>query len=303
MTEPQKAGPPWLRPEQQQLVDWRDGDIVISVPIKSGTTWTMNIVYQLVTGGDPDFEDIYAEVPWLEFVARPGQPPEELLERIAHMRRDRPRAFKTHAAPPMLPFLAPGGEKDVKYIVVCRNPEEALVSAKPFFEQHTDAWFELWNLPKGAMVRPDFATFYQEVIDPGRLQGMLFGFLAAWWPLRHHRNVLMLHYADMTRDHEGSIRKIADFLGVAPSAAQWPAILEYTSFPWMKAHQEKFEAASLSAVPVLERGAMVRKGRAGDARSDGMTEEISRHLRRVGDEMCRDRVALDWFYTGGPVPA
>jgi len=303
MTEPQKAGPPWLRPEQQQLVDWRDGDIVISVPIKSGTTWTMNIVYQLLTGGDPDFADIYTEVPWLEFVARPGQPPEELLERIANMRRDRPRAFKTHAAPPMLPFLEPGGEKNVRYIVVCRNPEEALVSAKPFFEQHTDAWFELWNLPKAAMVRPDFATFYKEVIDPGRLQGMLFGFLAAWWPLRHHSNVLMLHYADMTRDHEGSIRRIAEFIGATPTPAQWAAILEYTSFPWMKAHQEKFEATTLSAVPVLERGAMVRRGRAGDARSDGMTEVISRHLRKVGGEMCGDPVALDWFYTGGPVPA
>ena len=28
---------------------WREGDIVVSVPGKSGTTWTMNIVHQLRT--------------------------------------------------------------------------------------------------------------------------------------------------------------------------------------------------------------------------------------------------------------
>ena len=44
-------GPPWIRREIQQQIKWRDGDLVISVPAKSGTTWTTNIVYQLFTGG------------------------------------------------------------------------------------------------------------------------------------------------------------------------------------------------------------------------------------------------------------
>lgn len=42
-----------------------------------------------------------------------------------------------------LPYIAPGSGKSVKYIVVCRNPEEAVVSARPFIAQHTDEWFEL----------------------------------------------------------------------------------------------------------------------------------------------------------------
>ena len=32
------AGPPWIQPQIQQEIKWRDGDIVISVPVKSGTT-------------------------------------------------------------------------------------------------------------------------------------------------------------------------------------------------------------------------------------------------------------------------
>ena len=57
----------------------------------------MNIFHQLRTGGDPDFKDIYAEVPWLEFKERPDQPDEELLERWKQL--PSPRAFKSHSMP------------------------------------------------------------------------------------------------------------------------------------------------------------------------------------------------------------
>jgi len=304
MSTPTAGGPPpWLNPEIQQLVEWRDDDIVISVPLKSGTTWTMNIVHQLLTGGDAGFDDIYAEVPWLEILSRPGQPPQEILDRIAMMPRTRPRAFKSHAAPPMLPYHPTGGGRNLKYVVVCRNPEEALVSAKPFLEMHSNAWFERWGVPKAAFVRPDFPTFYREVVDANQLQGMLFGFLAAWWPLRHRDNVLMLHYADMSSDHAGSIRRMASFLGITPSDTQWTAITEYTSFAWMKAHEDKFEGKTMADIPVLERGAMVRKGRVGDATADGMTAEVAAHLRAVGTQIFPNPTALEWFYGGGPLPA
>ena len=97
----------------------------------------------------------------------------------------------------------------MKYLVVFRNPDEALVSFRPFLEQYSDEWFDLWQMPRAAMCRPDFPSFYSEVIDSHKMQGMLFGFLAAWWPLRREKNVLFLHYSEMKRDHEGSIRKIA----------------------------------------------------------------------------------------------
>ena len=57
----------------------------------------MNIFHQLRTGGDPDFKDIYAEVPWPEFKERPDQPDEELVERWKQL--PSPRAFKSHSMP------------------------------------------------------------------------------------------------------------------------------------------------------------------------------------------------------------
>ena len=41
----------------------RPTDVVISTPPKTGTTWVQQIVHQLRTGGDMDFEDIYQPIP------------------------------------------------------------------------------------------------------------------------------------------------------------------------------------------------------------------------------------------------
>lgn len=301
MSIAQPSPPPWIRPEIQQIIQWRDQDIVISVPPKSGTTWTMNIVYQLLNGGNPDFQSVYAEVPWIEFFNRPDQPDQELLDLLSSMPVNKPRAFKTHSAPPEVPFLKAVANKTVRYIVVCRNPEEALVSFRPFMEKHTDAWYELWGMPKEAMSRNNFPEFYYDVINDKGMQGMFFGFLAAWWPLRFEPNVLFLHFADMKHDHNGSLKKIADFLSISPSKTEWDAISEYTGFPWMKQHADKFEAISETQVPVMESGAMIRKGEVGAAKEDGMNEEISEHLLSVGQQICSDPEALKWLYKGGEI--
>lgn len=281
---------PWIRPDIQQNISWRSGDIVVSVPPKSGTTWTMNIVYQLLNGGTADFRDIYEEVPWIEFLPGPDAGIDTVLERIDRMPTERPRVFKSHSAPPMLPY----GE-DVRYVVVARNPEEAVVSFFPFLAKHSEEWNALWGMPPGALTWPDFPTFYAEMIAPGMHRGAFFDFANAWWSYRDRVNVLFLHFSEMKADHEGSIRRIADFLGIAPAPDEWARMLEYTSFDWMKRHEDKFEAITAGTIPVLTRGAMVRKGEAGAAGQDGMTPELAADLRRAGEETCEPDV-LAWLY-------
>jgi hypothetical protein len=52
-------------------------------------------------------------------------------------------------------------------------------------------------------------------------------------------------------------------------------------------------------VPILDSGAMMRKGRVGAADDDGVTPEISADIARLGREILRDDAALEWFYHGG----
>ena len=300
--EPQPGAPGFISRSIQQQIAWRDGDIVISVPLKSGTTWMMNIVHQLRVGGDPDFVDIYAEVPWLELVPRPDARPEDLVAGFNNMRRDRRRAFKTHAGPDVLPVQIPGVGPDVRYVVVVRNPDEAVASIRPFLEAQSDAWLDLWQISREAFVGPsDFETWLRERA-PSLVAG-IFGFVAAWWPLRHASNVMLLHFADLKRDHEGSVRRVADFLGFEPTAAQWPVVLECTSFRWMKVHEEKFEVRTVCAVPMLNSGAMIRKGKVGASAEDGITGATSKMIADIGRQVLDDERAFDWCYQGGAVPA
>jgi len=58
-----------------------------------------------------------------------------------------------------------------------------------------------------------------------------------------------------------------------------------------------------AAVPVLEAGAMIRKGQTGAAHEDGMTSEIAGQLRAFGSKIVTDPAALKWLYEGGVLPA
>lgn len=306
----------WIKPPLQQEVEYRPGDTILAVPAKSGTTWTMNIFHQLRTGGDPDLEDIYVEVPWPEFKERPDQPDAELLARWKAIPDAVRRGFKTHSQPGDGPGDCAVYRADVKYVVVMRNPEEALVSFRPFLAAHSRELWRCWDALelREQMVFPTFREFYDdlvlkgfpgmppEAVPPGGVLTMIyFGFVNGWWPLRHEPNVLFLHFSDMKKDHEGSVRKMADFLGYAPTAEEWPKILEYTSFPWMKEHQEKFEISKLLPFKLLDSGGMIRKGAVGKAEEDGMTPEIAADIAKWAKMMVPDDEAREWLFKGGPI--
>lgn len=297
---PPPGPPPWLDETLQQRISWRDGDVVVAVPPKSGTTWTMNIVHQLRSSGDGEFFDIYAEVPWLEIVPRPDADRDALVTAFDQMPTDRRRAFKTHAGPPTLPYQTPGTDPDVRYVIVVRNPDEAVASFRPFIAAHSQDWFDLWQVPGEALVGPDFEAYFAG-IGSAAIVPMVFGFVASWWPLRHAPNVLFIHFSDLKHHPDESIRRLADFLGFEVADDAWPVVLEHTSFSWMKAHEDKFELRSVSDVQILDPGAMMRKGQIGASAEDGITPEISAAIAEAGRAIIDDPDALAWCYSGGPI--
>jgi len=285
----------WINPKIQSKIAWRPDDVVISVPAKSGTTWSMNIVYQLREHGTRHFNDIYEELKWIEAVDSPTTTEEDMVKKIDEWSPNKPRAFKSHSAPPTLPF-----RDDVKYLVVVRNPEEVMVSMKAFLAKHSPDFLKWWGAPPDMMQFPDLDSFYNGFIKGVNFDKQLFEFVAEWWKLRNKPNVFMIHYSDMVKDHEGSIKKISDFLGYGPyTEDEWQTVLELTSFPWMKKNEMKFEAITIWEVPVLERGGMMRQGSFGMARNEGMTDQIAIDLKERGKEVLTDERAFDWMYNGG----
>jgi hypothetical protein len=80
-------------------LEFRDVDIVISTYAKSGTTWTQQIVAQLLFGSDPDLE--VAEMsPWLDLRVPPKEIKLPMVEAQTHRRFP-----KTHS--PWTPWSSP----------------------------------------------------------------------------------------------------------------------------------------------------------------------------------------------------
>lgn len=47
---------------------------------------------------------------------------------------------------------------------------------------------------------------------------------------------------------------------------------------------------------------MIRSGKSGAAKEDGMTPEISAKIREWMEKLVDDKEAINWMYNGGPVP-
>jgi len=296
--EEKKGGglPPFLTLDLLTGLDYRPNDIIVSVPCKSGTTWTMNIVHQLRTGGDGNFSDIYWEVPWLELLEYPGQNPKELLSRWEHFPHYIRRAFKAHCSPPWLPL-----HNHVKYVVVMRNGFDALASMIPFTQSMSD-FLGMWGIP---FFSPEMCLGMWATENP--YSGVTF--LKNWWPHRHAPNVFMVHYVDLKANLPDLLKRLAKFLEIEVREDRWAGILEYTGFPWMQKYGKRFEFPDVfKDVPnpphgrrlkMVNDGGMVRKGVHGDGAN------VPKELRETFEKFAKSQlttVQYDWYMNGGELP-
>src|SRR5690606_32805969 len=108
----------------------------------SGTTWTQQIVGQLVFKGDPDVE-VHAISPWLDLRVMPPDTG-ALLEAQTHR-----RIIKTH-----LPVDALNMSPKAKYIYIGRDGRDVVWS---FHHHHANAnalWYQLLNETPGLVGPP-----------------------------------------------------------------------------------------------------------------------------------------------------
>ena len=224
---------------------FRDGDIVIATYGKSGTTWTQQIISQLVFGGVEGI-DVHALSPWIDLRIIP---PEVIAGLEAQTHR---RFVKTH-----LPVDALVFSPKAKYIYIGRDGRDAVWS---FFNHHanaTDDYFDVFNNTPG-LIGPriergsdDVHEFYTGWFEAdGQPYWPFWENIRSWWDIRDLPNVMLIHFNDMKADLAGSIRRVAEFLDIPADEAVFPKIVEHCSFDYMKSHAEK----------VAPRGGIMWKG-------------------------------------------
>lgn len=214
---------------------FRNDDVVVATYGKSGTTWTQQIVGQILLGPDPELP--IAEIsPWIDLRIPPREVKLPALEAQTHR-----RFVKTH-----LPVDALRFSDKAKYIFIGRDGRDVIWS---MYNHHANAnalWYQALNDTPGRVGPPiepppaDICQYFRTWLERDGFPFWPFWEnIRSWWAIRDLPNVKVIHFADMKRDMGSQMRAIADFLGVNPKPEHWPDIERYCSFDWMKANARK----------------------------------------------------------------
>lgn len=213
---------------------FRDGDVVIGTWAKSGTTWTQQILAQLLLD-EPEGVSAHDICPWVEFRLAPLQEVLAMTQAQTHR-----RLLKTH-----LPVDALTWSPQARYIYIGRDHRDVVFSLynhhrsfRPEFYGHLNA------IPGrvGAPLEPpgdDPRAYFHDWLDrDGAPFWPFWSHVQSWWNVRDQPNVLLVHFADLKTDPAGEIARIAAFLGAAPTSERMARVLERSSFDYMKANAD-----------------------------------------------------------------
>jgi aryl sulfotransferase len=226
----------------------RADDIVISTSYKSGTTWTQTIVRELIvhamhTAGidDPALLPKPDNDSSLWPDARWGGSMDQLhVELEAQWHR---RFIKTHLALDGLPIY-----REVKYLVVARDPRDVFMSLWNHYAAYTDHFYAQVNDDPDRPGDPcprcpaNIHEFWAMWINQGWFDWEQEGYPfwgnmhhnQSWWNYRQLDNILLLHYADLLADPASEIRRIAQFLHVEIDPQTLDHVVADSSLPAMR---------------------------------------------------------------------
>jgi aryl sulfotransferase len=213
---------------------FREGDVVIGTYGKAGTTWTQQIVAQLVFNGDPTI-NVHEISPWWDMRI---VPPEARASVLAQIHR---RIIKTH-----LPADALVMSHHAKYIYIARDGRDVVWSMYNHHSSFRDEVYDIFNGPGligDPLPRPDpdVRSYFRAWLErDGYPFWSFWENIASWWALREHPNVKLIHFDDLKADLEGEMRGIAAFLGLELAKDRWPAAIEHCTFEYMKANAKRY---------------------------------------------------------------
>jgi hypothetical protein len=280
---------------------FRPGDVVISTPPKSGTTWTQMLCALLIFDG-PVFPAPLGDIsPWLDMNIR------QLAEVTAVLAAQTHRRFiKTHTPLDGIPL-----HPEVTYLVVGRDPRDVAISWEHHAANMDFARFmelraaavgtaDLAGLPERRVPSEDpVARFRSFVADeapggPPSLASVL-RHLNTGWQHRHDPNVALFHYADLTADLTGELLRLAHVLEIPCSPDRARELAAEASLTRMRDR-------SADDAPNARRGtwkdvrAFFRSGESGEWRERVSTADLAAYEARVAALVGPDLAA--WAHGG-----
>ncbi len=214
----------------------RPDDVIVDTPPKCGTTWMLNIVMMLIHGRAVPDAGGSQHAPWLDCGFRDREKIAAFLDNL-----ERRRCIKSHT--PMDGILY---GREPSYITVYRHPVDAHFSLRTHAGNMKDNMKD--SMLDNLFPEDEREGFRRFVENPATDQGTDDFTLAS---IVHHfreakvreanGNVHFFHYADMSRDLAGEIRRLAGILDIQLSDDAFAEITEATTFGSMRKAAEDSE--------------------------------------------------------------
>lgn len=219
------------KPERWETWVPRDGDILVCTPPKSGTTWTQTMLAMLLNGG-PDLPDRLGAIsPWVD--ADLGIGADEVARTIAALPGR--RVLKTHTPADGFPVW-----DGVTVVAVYRHPLDVFFSLrKHIANRHLGD-----DHPMKAPVPEALSTFLNAPMDHEDFDSDALALIT-----HHYRQtarsgripgLVLLHYADMTRDPRASIRQLARAADIDLDDTLLQAVAEASDITRMRARADRY---------------------------------------------------------------
>jgi aryl sulfotransferase len=266
---------------------FRRGDIVISAPPKSGTTW-MQMICALLIFQTRDLPAPLTQLsPWLDCRFEPR---DEVYAALAA--QEHRRFVKTHTPLDGIP-----ADPGVTYIVVGRHPLDVAVSS-----YHMDPLIDFARVHQltgeepPPRPLPPVRPWLLEWISRDRPLPALLWHLADAWNRRDNANVILAHYDDLSADLAGQMRRLARILGIAVPGRAWPGLVRAATFGQMRSDATRL--APNHAGILKDNGAFFRQGNSGAGRELLSSSELTHYFERVASLAPADLLA--WLHRDEP---
>jgi aryl sulfotransferase len=261
---------PWAK------FSFRPGDIVISTPAKSGTTW-MQMICALLIFQTPALPASIPELsPWLE-----SKWPEERA-RVERIETQQHRRFiKTHIPLDQIPV-----NRSVTYIVVARNPLDIAVSrhhhGSLFSSNHPGAQPGSNEIPHKSARQSVLDRIDEMGSERNGQDSLIAGTLKSLscaWERRDEPNVVLVHYEDLSSDLPGEMRRLAGRLDIKVPEDVWPSLVQAATFTHMRAAADELQPLKYAEARDASKGhaAFFRQGSSGDGRALLTEAEAARY--------------------------
>jgi len=244
----------------------RKGDVLLAVYPKTGTTWMMNIVRQLMYLKDPEMMKVAQLIdnPLFAYLEFGNRTKYEILERLPL----KPRMLVTHMMPDVI-NLKKFEDAGVKVIQCYRNPKDSIVS---FFYHMLAVTGEHRRAQYPEYFTDDFNVFFDRLTAGEAPTGYKPG---EWYPhylkqwddyKKQHENMFhRVAFEDLKKDANSRIKEIASFLGISITDEEASQVVENTTFKSLKSKNDGSRP-----------GNFFRKGEIGDFKNHLTSEQEAR---------------------------